>query len=128
MSLGKVMPVLAVSRQLEISDKRLWRIVHHYVGRMLGQLDLSEVEAVGLDETASRRGQRYVTVFLDMQRQQEPVIFAVPGHGKATIAAFSAFLAEHKRGRGGLRHVAAAEADLMSHCAELPAAQAFSGE
>ncbi|MDI5921861.1 ISL3 family transposase [Halomonas sp. LR5S13] len=93
MSLVKEMPVLAVSRQLEISDKRLCRIVHHYVGRMLGELDLSNVATVGVDETASRRGQRYITVFLDMQLKQEPVIFAVPGHGKITIAAFSAFLA-----------------------------------
>ena len=46
MSLVKEMPVLAVSRQLEISDKRLWRIVHHYVGRMLGELDLSNVATV----------------------------------------------------------------------------------
>lgn len=75
MLLVKEVPVLAVSRQLEIFDKRLWRIVHHYVGRMLDELDLSSV-----DETASRRGHRYVTVFLDMQRKQEPVIFAVPGH------------------------------------------------
>ncbi len=95
MSLVKEMPVLAVSRQLEISDKRLWRIVHHYVGRMLGELDLSNVATVGVDETASRRGQRYVTVFLDMQRKQEPVIFAVPGHGKDAIKAFSAFLSAH---------------------------------
>ena len=95
MSLVKEMPVLAVSRQLEISDKRLWRIVHHYVGRMLGELDLSNVATVGVDETASRRGQRYVTVFLDMQRKQEPVIFAVPGHGQDAIEAFSAFLAAH---------------------------------
>ena len=95
MSLVKEMPVLAVSRQLEISDKRLWRIVHHYVGRLLGELDLSNVATVGVDETASRRGHRYVTVFLDMQRKQEPVIFAVPGCGKDTIKAFSAFLAAH---------------------------------
>ncbi|GGW43038.1 ISL3 family transposase [Halomonas sp. 141] len=95
MSLVKEMPVLAVSRQLEISDKRLWRIVHHYVGRMLEQLNLSNIAAVGVDETASRRGQRYVTVFLDMQRKQEPVIFAVPGHGKEAIEAFHAFLVAH---------------------------------
>ncbi|HBN61099.1 ISL3 family transposase [Vreelandella aquamarina] len=95
MSLVKEMPVLTVSRQLEISNKRLWRIVHHYVGRMLGELDLSNVATVGVDETASRRGQRYVTVFLDMQRKREPVIFAVPGHGKEAIEAFSAFLAAH---------------------------------
>ena len=95
MSLVKEMPVLAVSRQLEITDKRLWRIVHHYVGCMLNQLDLSRVATVGVDETASRRGHRYVTVFVDMQRKQEPVVFAVPGHGKDAIKAFSAFLAEH---------------------------------
>ena len=95
MSLVKEMSVLAVSRQLEISDKRLWRIVHHYVGRMLSELDLANVATVGVDETASRRGHRYVTVFLDMQRKQEPVIFAVPGHGKDAIKAFSAFLAAH---------------------------------
>ncbi|MGQ7249207.1 hypothetical protein ACUN9Y_17990 [Halomonas sp. V046] len=29
MSLVKEMPVLAVSRHLEITGKRLWRIVHH---------------------------------------------------------------------------------------------------
>ncbi len=95
MSLVKEMPVLAAPRQLELSDKRLWRIVHHDVGRMLGELDLSNVPTVGVDETASRRGQRYVTVFLDMRRKQEPVIFAVPGHGKDAIKAFSAFLAAH---------------------------------
>ncbi len=95
MSLVKEMPVLAVSRQLDITDKRLWRIVHHYVGRMLGELDLINVSTVSVDETASRRGQRYVTVFLDMQRKQDPVIFAVPGHGKDAIKAFSAFLTTH---------------------------------
>ncbi|QJQ95439.1 MULTISPECIES: transposase [Halomonadaceae] len=48
-----------------------------------------------MDETAFRRGQRYITVFLDMQCQQETMIFDVPGHGKADITAFSAFQAEH---------------------------------
>ncbi|MDW7748420.1 hypothetical protein [Halomonas sp.] len=49
----KVMPVLVISRQLEIPDKRLWCIVHHYVGRMLGEPDLSRVTDVGVDDTAS---------------------------------------------------------------------------
>ncbi|WP_024952753.1 ISL3 family transposase [Cobetia crustatorum] len=105
MSLVREMPVLAVSRQLEVTDKRLWRIVHHYVGRMLGDLDLSQVANVGVDETASRRGQRYVTVFLDMQRQQEPVIFAVQGRGKETIKAFSAFLEAHGGAPGNVVEV-----------------------
>ncbi|WP_332875631.1 helix-turn-helix domain-containing protein [Halomonas sp. G15] len=95
MSLVKEMTVLAVSRQLEISLTRLCRIVYHYVGWMLGNwiLDLSNEATVGVDKTASRCGQRYVTVFLHMQRKQEPVIFAVPGHGKN--AAVSETLERH---------------------------------
>lgn len=125
MSLVKEMPVLAVSRQLEISDKRLWRIVHHYVGRMLDQLDLSKVEAVGLDETASRRGHRYVTVFLDMQRKQEPVIFAIPGHDKAAIKAFSVFLAKHGGDQGNVVEVVCdmSQAFLSGVATHLPNAE-----
>jgi len=78
---------------------------------MLRELDLSNVVTVGVDETASQRGHRYVTVFLDMQRKQEPVVFAVPGCGKDVIKAFNAFLATHggryeQCGRGRLRNVA----------------------
>ncbi|MDZ7854081.1 MAG: transposase [Halomonas sp.] len=92
MSLVKVMPVLSVYRQLDISDKRLWRSMHHNVGCMIVELELSRETAVGVDELSSRRCQRYVTVFLDMWRQQEPVTLR-PGHGKGTITPFSAFLA-----------------------------------
>ena len=34
-------------------------------------LDLSAVRAVGLDETASKRGHNYVTVFIDMDRRDK---------------------------------------------------------
>ncbi|WP_141103683.1 transposase [Cobetia sp. QF-1] len=44
---------------------------------------------------------------LDMQREQEPVIFAVQGRGKYTLKAFSAFLGAH----GGIR------AMLLKSCA-----------
>lgn len=66
MSLVQVMQELAASRQLKISDKRLKRIVHHSVGRMLGELELSHETAVDIDETAYLRGQRYIMLFLDM--------------------------------------------------------------
>jgi hypothetical protein len=39
------------------------------------------LRAVGLDETASKRGHNYVTVFIDMDRRDKPVIFVVPGKG-----------------------------------------------
>lgn len=90
--LVREMPVLAASRFMGITDKRLWRIVEHYVRRAVAGLDLRGVRAVGLDETASKRGHNYVTVFIDMDRRDKPVIFVTPGKGKACVAAFRAFL------------------------------------
>jgi len=58
-------------------------------GLHAGELNLSDVTNVGVAETPSRRGYRYVTVFLE-----EPVAFALPGCGKYAIKAFSAFLNE----------------------------------
>jgi transposase len=57
--------------------------------------DLSAVQAVGLDETASKRGQRYVAVFIDMDSRDKLVLFVTPGNGKATLGAFRAFLESH---------------------------------
>jgi transposase len=95
LTLVKEMPVNAAARIIEINDKRLWRIVEHYVTQAVEQFDLSSVEAVGLDETACKRGQHYVTVFIDMQRREKPVLFVTPGKGKATVEAFAQFLKTH---------------------------------
>ena len=93
--LVREMPVLAAARIIEITDKRLWRIVAHYVGRAVERLDLSRVTAIGLDETAARRCHTYVTVFIDLDRADKPVLFVTPGRGKDTVARFRAFLAGH---------------------------------
>ena len=93
--LAREMPVLAAARFIGITDKRLWRIVEHYVRQAVAGLDLRGLRAVGLDETASKRGHNYVTVFIDMDRRDKPVIFVVPGKGKACVAAFREFLLGH---------------------------------
>jgi transposase len=93
--LVREMPVLAAARFMGITDKRLWRIVEHYVRQAVAGLDLRGVRAVGLDETASKRGHNYVTVFIDMDRRDKPVIFVIPGKGKACVAAFRAFMLAH---------------------------------
>ena len=93
---AREMPVNAAARIIEINDKRLWRIIQHYVEQAVAGFDLSGVQAIGLDETASKRGQNYVTVFIDMERKDKPVLFVTPGHGKDTLKAFRAFLETHK--------------------------------
>lgn len=81
---------------MAITDQRLWRVVKHYVKRAIAQFDLSSVKAVGLDETASKRGHHYVTVFIDMAKSHEPVLFVTPGKGKDTLKHFAEFLKTHQ--------------------------------
>ena len=96
LTLVREMPVSAAARIIEITDHRLWRVIYHYVAKALTQFDLSSVKAIGLDETASKRGHNYVTVFIDMEKRQEPVIFVTPGKGKDTLKQFTAFLKSHQ--------------------------------
>lgn len=96
MLLAREMPVNAVSRYVGVTDKRIWRVVTHYVFKAMGKLDLSGLCGVGLDETATKRGHHYVTIFVDMDRENRPVVFATPGKGKDSIKAFAEYLKERK--------------------------------
>jgi transposase len=87
------MPVLAVARFVNEHDTLVWRIVTHYVDAARAKADHSSVTQVGLDETAARRGQDYVSLFVDLE--QRKVLFATPGKDAATVAAFAADLQAH---------------------------------
>lgn len=78
MALPREMPVNAIARYVGVIDKRIWRIIGHYVRQAMNQLDLSELNELGLDETVSKCGYNYVTVSLDMERDERPVIFTAP--------------------------------------------------
>ncbi len=65
------------------------------MAKAVAAFDLSAVQAIGLDETASKRGHNYVTVFIDMERRDKPVLFVTPAKGKETVKEFKAFLEKH---------------------------------
>jgi len=96
LTLIREMPVNAVARIVGETDKRLWRVVEHYVAKALSECDLSTVRAVGLDETARKRGHNYVTVFIDMEKAKEPVLFVTAGKGKKTLREFADFMTSHQ--------------------------------
>ncbi|CAO0820246.1 hypothetical protein DFAR_1460002 [Desulfarculales bacterium] len=80
------------------------------MAQALSKMDLGGVKAVALNETASKRGHNYITVFIDLDRKQKPVIIVTPGKGKGCLVLFRRFLREHggdynNNRRGGLRHV-----------------------
>ena len=93
MTLAAQMPVQALARIVKEYDTRLWRVLDHYVAAARAKADFSAVRQVGVDETASRRGQNYVCLFVDLERSQ--VLFATEGKDAATVGAFKEDLVAH---------------------------------
>lgn len=93
MALVKEMPVATLAGLVGESDMRVWRIVHHYVDRAVDAQSLQGVERVGIDETSSRRGHDYVSVFADLDERRG--VFVVEGRDHETVSAFSLFLSTH---------------------------------
>ena len=65
-TLYKAMAVSQAAQLPGVSDRA--RLAHpdHYVDQTHAQEDFSTVTAVGLDETASRRGHNYMSLFHDL--------------------------------------------------------------
>src|SRR5215213_10268778 len=66
MTMAPHMPVAAMARIVGEHDTRLWRVIHHYVDQGLAERDDSAVRRVGMDETSSRRGHDYISLFVDV--------------------------------------------------------------
>jgi transposase len=95
MALLAQMPVKAVADLVSEHDTRLWRLLHHHVEAARAKLDLAEVTRVGVDETSAKRGQDYVSLFVDLDAPKPRVIFATQGRDHTTVARFAADLAAH---------------------------------
>ena len=123
MALVKEMPVLAVAGLIGESDMRVWRIMHHYVDQAVEAQDLSGTERVGIDETSSRRGQDYVSVFADLDERR--AVFVTDGRDQRTVQAFSCFLETHGGEVENVKEVCQdmSEAFLAGSLKYLPAAE-----
>ncbi len=93
MAMVKEMPVVSVAALVGEYDKRVWRVVHHYVDQAVDAQDLSWTERVGVDDTSFRRGQSYVTVFADLDERR--AVFVTDGRDQATVQQFAGFLGSH---------------------------------
>jgi len=98
MALVKEMAVSAVAALVGEHDTRLWRIVRHYVGAAHAAQDWSEIRAVAIDETATRRGQRYATVVVEIDleiKRQARLLFMTPDRSSASVAEFVKAMGAH---------------------------------
>jgi len=94
MTLVKSMPVKTLAAFIGEHDTRIWRILHHYVDKGREQADHSKVRHVGVDETSSKRGHNYVSLFVDLEKAQ--ILFATDGKDHSTVKRFQEDLIAHK--------------------------------
>ena len=94
MALAREMPIRAMSKILRKHDTRLWRILNHYVEEAKREADFSSVSQVGVDETSSKRGHNYVTLFVDLGKPR--TIFVTEGKEASTLSRFKEDFEPHK--------------------------------
>lgn len=94
MTLVREMPVNAISRIFNITDTRLWRMLHFYTDKARSMEDYSDVTIVGFDEKSYLKGQKhYISLFYDLENFR--LIFGTPGKDHTTVEAFAADLKAH---------------------------------
>ncbi len=86
LALCRMLSVTEVAEILGVIDHRLLRMLGHYASRIRDQISMVGVTRVGVDETASRRGQRYITVFVDLDTHA--VLYVAEGRSHETVLAF----------------------------------------
>lgn len=94
MALAKAMPVSQIAKIMGEHDTRIWRVIGHHVKQVYEKKDFASVTKIGCDETSSRKGHNYVTIFADMDSGK--VLFATKGKDSATVKAFAEELPKHK--------------------------------
>ena len=103
MKLVAAMPVRAAAAIVREHDTLLWRIVIHYVDQAVARLDLADLKRVAIDETAAKRGQSYISVFVDIDKRR--VVYATEGRGADTVRHFADHVDEHNSDASRIKQV-----------------------
>lgn len=93
LTLAREMPIKAIEQIFGVGDNRSWRVIEHHVDKARKAEYNEEVKRVGIDETASRRAQSYITLAHDLDDGR--IVFVCESRDKTTIARFVEDLASH---------------------------------
>lgn len=66
LTFAKQMPIAPLAQMAREHDTRVWRVIEHHVQVTRAKLDFSGVTDLGCDETSAKRGQDYVSLFMDL--------------------------------------------------------------
>lgn len=88
------MPISAVSRLINETSNKIWRLLDKYIAATRQLDDFSDVTTVGIDETAKAKGHDYISLFVDLEKKR--TIFVAEGKDHQTIKEFSQDLKDHQ--------------------------------
>lgn len=103
LALARYMTVAEVARLLGVNDQQLWSRLRAAVDAAYAKESFADVTSLHIDETASRRGHKYVSVFADEKRRR--VIFATEGKDRMTVSDFASELRSHQAAPEQIEHV-----------------------
>src|SRR5262249_52270406 len=82
---------------------RLWRVIQHYVDTAVGRMDLADFRRVAIDETAAKRGQDYISLFVDIEARK--VVYVTEGNDAQTVARFADHVDDHNSDASRIKEV-----------------------
>jgi len=88
------MPVNRVAEILGVNPQRVWTVFNHWIEKARQSDDVSTITRLGVDETSSKKGHKYVTLGVDLDASR--VIHVCEGKGKATLKSIK----EHLENKG----------------------------
>lgn len=77
------MPVSKAAKLVKVYPQRIWNIFHYWISKMHSEDTIEDLTCLGFDETSSKKGHKYVTLAVDMDKRR--VLYATEGKGADTI-------------------------------------------
>jgi len=93
MQLATAMTVNEIAELVGEHDTRLWRILNRYVEETRAKEDYSSTDKIGIDETSSKKGHNYITIFVDLDKSK--IIYITEGKDASTVDSFALDLKLH---------------------------------
>lgn len=111
-----------IASQMRMSDGTVWRMLGRAVAEARDAADYSDVTRVGIDDTACRRGQSYITTMVDLDGRK--AVAVTEGRDKGAIGRLCGDLEAHGGDRTAIEEVTRdmSEAYALGIAAEMPQA------
>ena len=88
---------------MNVSNYKVWKLLDIYVDKARLSEDLSGIDIFGMDETATAKGQDYITLFVDLYKKA--LVHLSDGKSNQTVVDFFAVLEQQKGNKEQVKSV-----------------------